>query len=139
MDLDIILTRLIKEHREFNRVLKNIERRLRQNFSFDDLELLREFLHREVDDHACWEEEVLYDILDREADIERIIFSHEYIMDRLRKFEDALDHFRKGKMGKEEIVGEAISLIKILKDHLTEEESILLPVIRKKMYGKYDK
>ncbi len=131
MDFHIILSRLIKEHTEFKRVINNVKKRIEENITMEDLELLREFIHREVDEHACWEEEVLYSIIKNEACINRIMFAHEDIRKKLRLFEDILEGFYDGKVDNIQIRKEAMLLINVIKEHLREEESIIFSSLRK--------
>jgi len=130
MDIHRILDKLISEHREFKRVLDRIERDIREEVTQESIDLLIEFIKREVDEHSYKEEEVLYEIAGDRFDVDAIVFAHENIRERLREFEDLVEDFKKGEVDKELLRKESIGFINMLRDHFSKEENLFFPMIR---------
>ncbi len=130
MDIHRILDSLISEHEEFKRVLRRIEEEIREGVSQESIDLLIEFIKREVDEHSYKEEEILYELVGDKFNVDTIVFAHENIREKLREFEDLVEDFRKGEVEEEIVKGECLNLINMLMDHFLKEESILFPLIR---------
>ncbi len=130
MDIHRVLDNLISEHKEFKRVLSKIEEEIREGVSQESIDLLIEFIKREVDEHSYKEEEVLYEIAGDRFDVDAIVFAHENIRERLREFEDLVDDFRKGEADEEVVKREIMSFINMLRGHFSEEENLFFPLIR---------
>ncbi len=130
MDIHRVLDNLISEHKEFKRVLSKIEEEIKESVSQESIDLLIEFIKREVDEHSYKEEEVLYELAGDRFDVDAIVFAHENIRERLREFEDLVEDFRKGEADEEVVKRESLSFINMLRDHFSEEENLFFPLIR---------
>ncbi len=130
MDLHSILDSLISEHREFKRVLRKIEEEIKREVSQESIDLLIEFIKREVDEHSYKEEEILYELVGDRFNVDAIVFAHENIRERLREFEDMVEDFRAGKVEEEIVKRESLNFINMLMDHFLKEERIIFPLIR---------
>ncbi len=130
MDIHRVLDNLISEHKEFRRVLSKIEEEIKESVSQESIDLLIEFIKREVDEHSYKEEEVLYELAGDRFDVDAIVFAHENIRERLREFEDLVEDFRKGEADEEVVKRESLSFINMLRDHFSEEENLFFPLIR---------
>ncbi len=130
MDIHRILDSLISEHAEFKRVLRRIEEEIREGVSQESIDLLIEFIKREVDEHSYKEEEILYELVGDKFNVDTIVFAHENIREKLREFEDMVEDFKKGEVEEDIVKRECLNLINMLMDHFLKEESILFPLIR---------
>jgi len=128
--LNELIEELLKEHREFLKILAGIESDLAEGVSTETLYRLLEVMKREVEEHALKEEGELAELSGDRFDPEALVFAHDNIRDRVAELEDLLEDYRKGRRPSEVIRREALSIIKLVKDHFQEEENLFFPLMR---------
>jgi len=128
--LNELIEDLLREHREFLKVLGKIETELSEGVSAEALTELLNVMKREVEDHALREEGELAKLAEDRFDPEALIFAHDNIRDRVAELEDLLEDYEKGRRPADMIRREALSLIKLVRDHFQEEENLFFPLMR---------
>ncbi len=121
---------LLREHREFLRTLDEIEAELAEGISQNALSKLLDVMKKEVEEHALKEEEELAELAGDRFDPEALVFAHDNIRDRVAELEDLLEDYEKGRRPSDVIRREALSLIKLVRDHFQEEENLFFPMMR---------
>jgi len=125
-----LIEELLKEHREFLKTLNEIEAELSEGISQETLSKLLSVMKREVEEHALKEEEELARLVEDRFDPEALVFAHDNIRDRVAELEDLLEDYEKGRRPSDVIRREALSLIKLVRDHFQEEENLFFPMMR---------
>ncbi len=128
--LNELIEDLLREHREFLKILREIEVELSGDVSAEALKKLLNVMKREVEEHALREEGELAKLAQDRFDPEALVFAHDNIRDRVAELEDLLEDYEKGKRPTEVIRREALSLIKLVRDHFQEEENLFFPLMR---------
>ena len=128
--LNELIEDLLREHREFLKILREIEDELSGGVSAETLKKLLNVMKREVEEHALREEGELAELAEARFDPEALVFAHDNIRDRVAELEDLLEDYEKGKRPTEVIKREALSLIKLVRDHFQEEENLFFPLMR---------
>ena len=128
--LNELIEDLLREHREFLKILREIEVELSGGVSAETLTKLLNVMKREVEEHALKEEGELAKLAEDRFDPEALVFAHDNIRDRVAELEDLLEDYEKGKRPTEVIKREALSLIKLVRDHFQEEENLFFPLMR---------
>lgn len=128
--LNELIEDLLREHREFLKILREIEDELSGGVSAEALKKLLNVMKREVEEHALREEGELAELAEDRFDPEALVFAHDNIRDRVAELEDLLEDYEKGKRPTEVIKREALSLIKLVRDHFQEEENLFFPLMR---------
>ena len=128
--LNELIEDLLREHREFLKILREIEVELSGDVSAEALKKLLNVMKREVEEHALREEGELAKLAQDRFDPEALVFAHDNIRDRVAELEDLLEDYEKGKRPTEVIKREALSLIKLVRDHFQEEENLFFPLMR---------
>lgn len=127
------IEKLISQHREMNKILKNFEKKL-ENFTLNDAKQLLNFVLTYIENHAKEEDEIfLPKVLNiyPDYDAEAFSFAHQTIREETEYLSQAIDEVIKGKKKESVLKNFAKKLITTIYDHFLEEENFFFPDIKR--------